>query len=583
MKPPIKRTPFKHKQTDLRHPDSSVLTLKGDNIVWWYSFIRNNRKGERSIPEVEVIFKTLYNDVPGPITQATVPLVALPHYQLGSIWRDGQCVSDTVMTQESFSVDFSAKGYTITSRGELRNSKSGHIFHDNEYELPLRCWASKLINFRLPNNKNLLIPCTEYFVRAYAHNMNTCKSISTLLFDDLLSALFECTMPDSSRWLIKPKRNTSKSDAVFLAHLLYDKYTHNEVRRLNSTFISRSPNEKIYPEVRPWFESRGKLLCRGRWINDNNTFLCLDLLKSSKPAGPNIELYWKVFDNTNGEAGGRTIMPQPTRTPGNEEPVNEESYVPPDAQAEKIVLNPRPFGVLGAERKVKIIKHLNETRRGWRGPNPSKAESFSSGDGTGTGKNIGKSEHVSDVALESHGFLLDIWNAFLSIKLDNPKQFKELSWHTFNDFGTSSPPRINLFDPDGLSKGERNWVYLYRSIDWHDKRRRGLLVLRLIIDNQIFYCFEIERQEASDEISEPRGYSGILFRAHIMPPEELTKFVKTVMMKTITNKGIFKGMTNQFPEDALLITHRAKDAHVRYRTALLKTLAQAGIDLTEAD
>lgn len=581
LKAPITRTEFKYKRPDIRHPHSSVANFKGENIVWWYSFIRNNRQGERSIPEVEVIFKTLYGDVPGSITSAIIPLAALPHYQLGSVWSDGECVSDTGMAQEEFNVNFSPKGYGITSRNELRKTGQGHIFHDAEYELPLRCWSSKLINFRLPDNKNLLVPCTEYFVRAYAHNMIICRSICTLLFDEVLSALFECKTPDAYRWLIKPKRNIPDSEAVFLAHLLYDNFTHNEVRRLNSNFTSSAPGGKVFPEVRPWFEGRGKLLCRGRWINEGNTFLCLDLCKSSNPAGPRIELFRDEFDNTNGEAGGRTIIPQPTRLPKDGEPVNEESHVPPDAQAEKIVVNLRPFGTLGPERNVKILKYINQTKRGWRGPGPSKADTFSSGDGTGTGKNVGKSEHVSDVALESHGFLLDIWNAFLSIKRDNPKQFKDLSWHASNGFGVSSPPIINLFDPNGLSKGARNWIHLYRSINWDDKRCRGLMVLRLIIDNQTFYCFEIERQEASDQVHDPRGYSGVLFRAHTIDPEAFKNFVKSVMTKIIKNKGVFKGMMDQFPEDALLITHHIKDPYVRYRTALLKTLAQAGIDFTE--
>ncbi|OPE12645.1 hypothetical protein APA59_33775 [Pseudomonas aeruginosa] len=107
------------------------------------------------------------------------------------------------------------------------------------------------------------------------------------------------------------------------------------------------------------------------------------------------------------------------------------------------------------------------------------------------------------------------------------------------------------------------------------------MVLRLIIDNQTFYCFEIERQEASDQVHDPRGYSGVLFRAPTIDPEAFKNFVKSVMTKIIKNKGVFKGMMDQFPEDALLITHHIKDPYVRYRTALLKTLAQAGIDFTE--
>lgn len=575
---PVKRIEFCYPRADLRHPHSDVLKLKGDNIVWWYNSIQVNTRGERTIPEVEVMFKTLYNNIPGPNSRAVVPLTALPHYRQGSIWREGQCIADTEMTLRKFSVNFSPEGYSITSRAELIDGGLGHIFHDNEYPLKYRRDACKLISFKLPDKKNLLVPCMEFFVRAYANNMAVCKALSTLTFAEAKSVFFQCDKPDAFRWLIKPTNIMRNSDAVFLAHLLYDDYTETQVRRLNSAIIASEPNTKIFPEVKPWFQGLGELLCRGRWINQGQTFLCLDLRGSSQPEGREVELFRETFNSNGGEDGGRTVLPQPTRTARADELLAEESYVTPDAQAGKVIVKLPPFQILGSKRPVKKIKTVKETNRGRRGPEPPEVETYSSGDGTGDGKNIGKSEHIADVALESQGFLLDIWNAFLSIKRNNPERVKEVSWYAPPNYGTSTPPRVILFNRNGLDWTQTaawNWVNLE---PW-SSQRRGLMVLRIVIDHETFFCFEIERQEPSEKYPNPRGFSGVLMKAHTADPVEFQQFVETVTSRIRNNLGIFKNIMKTFPPNSIVFAHRSIDQEMRYRTRLINVFFQAGVVL----
>lgn len=575
----VKRIDFSYPRVDLRHLKSGVVKFTEDHIVWWYNSIRVNTRGERTIPEVEVMFKKLNNDIPSSVpTWASVPLTALPHYRIGSIWREGQCISDTEMEVKIFDIDFSSEKWSITSRAELIDSRQGNVFHEDDYPLKFTRDLSTLLNFSLPDGNNLLVPCIEFFVRAYARNMAVCKALSTLTFREVKSVFFKCDKRDAFNWLIKPTDQMRNADAVFLAHLLYDDYTETQVKRLNSSFISKGPNTKVFPEVAPWFQGAGQLLCRGRRINQGKTFLCLDLLGSTQPEGREIELFRETFDSSGGEQGGRIVLPQVIRTARAEEFLAEESYVLPDARGEKVILRPPPFETLGPKRTVKRIKSLRETNRGLRGPQPPQADTYSSGDGAGDGKNIGKSEHVSDVVLESQGFLLDIWNAFLSIKRDNPERVTEVSWYVPPNYGTSAPPRILLFNTSGLDGRQtaaRSWVYL----ETLGAQRRGLMILRLVVDKQPFYCFEIERQESSEKTPNPRGFSGVLMKAHTEDPVEFQQFVETVTSRIRNNLGIFKNIMKTFPPNAIVFTHRSKDQDVRYRTRLINAFAQAGVVL----
>lgn len=180
-------------------------------------------------------------------------------------------------------------GWSVTSRAELIKQGNAHIFSHHEYPLQYQHDLTRLLRFKLDDGKSLLIPCTEYFIRAYARNMEVCRALATLRWSDVKSVLFDDTRRDAHRWLVKPSAKMRGYDAVFLAHLLYDDYADEQIRRVNAQFISRDPSAQIFMEATPWFTGKGQLECRGRWLNDGNTFLCLNLSRSSQPDGEEIE------------------------------------------------------------------------------------------------------------------------------------------------------------------------------------------------------------------------------------------------------------------------------------------------------
>lgn len=582
---PVKRIEFSDQRPNLQHPHSGVSRFTKDHIVWWYNSLRSNSKGQRTIPEVEVLFKTLDNDVPSVNTCALVPLAALPLYSIGSIWREGQCVSNTEMETRIFDVDFSPGTYQVTSRAELLDSQQGALFLDDDYPLKFKRDMSRLLNFRLNKENNLLVPCIEFFVRAYATKMTICKLLSTTTFEQAKMEFFKSQARHESKWLIQPTDAMIDADAVFLAHLLYDDHCHEQVKKLNTSIVINGPDVKVFPLAEPWFRGAARLRCRGRWINGGKTFLCLNILGTSSPSGPDIELFRESFDSSDGEQGGRTVLPQVTNVPEEGEFVAEESYDLPDAKGEKAKIKLPPVETLGPGRVVKKTKSVAKTKRGLRGPQPPSADTYSGGDELGQGKNIGKLEHLSDAVLESQGFLLDIWNAFISIKEANAERVTDVSWYAPPNYGTSTPPRVILFDRTGLAEKKLSvwrWVKPFGST-----QHRGLMVLKIVVDEQTFFCFEIDRLEKQgrefeaqqDKKPATRGFSGVLMKAFTNDPAEFQNFVEEVCIRIRNERGIFKNIIEIFPPQSKLIVHRSKDRDVKYRKRLINVFIEDGITL----
>lgn len=572
----VQRVDLSYYRTNLRHTDSQVKVLRGDQLVWWYGPIRQNTR-PRSIPLAKVHFRQLFNDEPGPRTSAIVPLSSLPHYRKGTIWRDGKCIADTDLASppQTFDVDFDKCGWSLTSRAELIRQGNAHIFHHHEYPLQYQHDRTRLLDFKLDDGtKNLLIPCTEYFVRAYARNMEVCRALATLRWSDVMSVFFDDPRRDEYRWLVKPSPKMRNYDAVFLAHLLYDDYAARRIKHINSQFISQDPSAQIFMEATPWFRGQGQLQCRGRWINGGNTFLCLNLVGSSQPDGEEIEWQTKKFDNSEGKDGGRLVLPRPVRTAEADEFLNERSHATPDSHSEIIIVKPPPFKVIGSKRPIKKTKEVIKTDRGRLGPHPSDANSHSSGEGSGAGKSIGKLEHAAEAELETQGFLYDIWNAFRSIMADNPDRVTKVNWYTPPKFQDQSPPRAILLRPtidcDPEDKSVPGWVYL----DKKTGECRGLMVLRIEVDGENYFCFEV--QPIKPDKAE---YSGVLMKSHVGTLEEFDDFVQQLCSRVRYVVGRFKNMESFFPTGAKIFKHHQKDAKVLYRSRLLNAFKEIGVTL----
>lgn len=575
----VKRIDFSYPRSDLQHPDSRIQRLKGDYLVWWYGPVRKSPRA-RSIPLVTVNFRRLNGDVLGSDLYADVPLSSLHHYRIGTIWSEGKCISDTELTEEEFSVNFFPNGWALTSKAQLYSEARLNIFPDEDY--PLR-WGKrdqcKLIEFSIPNGKQLLIPCLEFFIRAYARNMEVCRALATLKWSDVMNVLFDVPIRSEHQWLVRPSRRMRDYDAIFLAHLLYDDHTEKCVRRINSQFISRSPKDNIFLEAEPWFSGKVKLRCRGRWLNQGKTFLCLDLSGMSRPKGPRFEWQRPDFDSSEGEDGaGRRILPRPVRTAAAEEFLAEISSYEPDHHSEIVIVKAPPFTILGEERKFDKTRRVIEADRSPVGPHPSSAENYSSGEGTGAGKNIGKLESHSDAELESKGFLRDIWNAFNSIKADNHERVSRVDWYTpSHGFNCKTEPKLiplSLTEENTIPNPVRMWTYIDRAT----LRRRGIMTIRIKIDGQNYFCFEIQREEPQEE-KKPPSYAGALIKSDMNTKEELDELIKEICLRVCYAKGRFKHMRSTFPAQTKIFKHTQKDQSVLYKKRLINAFKDLDVNL----
>ncbi|UVM66800.1 hypothetical protein LOY34_26545 [Pseudomonas sp. B21-009] len=586
----VKRCSFAYRRPDLRNPDSKTQNWEEDYIVWWYGpVMRNNRA--MSIPLVTVIFRRLLDNVPGDFKVAHLPLTSLPHYRVGSIWRGGRCISDTELVTERLPVNFSAGKCQVTSRRDLIANRQERLFSDAEYPLLYqnndRC---KLLNFPLGDGKkNLLIPCTEYFVRAYARNMEVCRVLANLSWSDVLTILFES--PEAERdlpvWLIRPGPRMRLFDAVFLAHILYDPHTTSVVRKVNSQFMSSAPGESVLLECRPWFEGPGEILGRGRWLNGGETFLCLDLMGTNLPKGPEVEFQKLKYDSSEGEDGmGRTVLPRPIKSVAAEEFLQERSTIEPDGHAEIYEAKAASFKVLGERRPVKKTKSIVKANKGRLGPAPPEADGVSAGTGTGSGKHVGKLETISDaeqetppdVELETQGFLMDIWNALKSIAADNPEKILRVDWYTPVARFSSKPPlnvvELAVENEEDLDSKVRSWLYLDRSTGL----RRGILIVRIKTIRGNYFCFEVQRKD--EKVGEmPPGSAGLLMKFS-GDEEAFKKFVTELCRKILGYRGVFGKLKKLYPEEYVTFKHGKGDKKILYRNILINKFSELGIELS---
>lgn len=573
------RTGFTYARSDLRHPDSDVAKLKRDSIVWWYGNFRTP-KGGSAIPRAALTFRTLYNDVPGPFVSAVVPLSSLPHYQVGTIWREGQCLSDTLQTVREFQVDFAPGGWSLTSRAELVAKGQAHTFPEAEYALH---WHNrdqcKLLVFPLPNEKQLIIPCIEFFLRAYFRNIQANRLLTTKTWSGVMENFFSTQAKSETNWRVEPTAKMRKYDSTLLSHILYDPYTEKVAKRFNAQFISKPPETRIFPEVEPWFRGPATVRCKGRWVNNGNTFLCLSLIGCSVPKGPIIEWITPEFDSTDGiDGAGRFILPQSVRTAEEEELLHEESFLEPDGHAETTIVRVPPFESIGTPRTIISSRKTIKGNKSNVGPQPPKAETFADAEGSGTGRNVGKLEHVAEAPLESHGFLHDIWNAFKSLQPANSERISEVNWYTPN-LGFQRNDNIQLIqilpieDPS-VDHEVRIWPHTNRDTS----KQRGIMAIRIKIDNYNYFCLEIQRDTIDKDRTTIAKYAGALITEQITY-EALNELLERICTTLPYALGRFKRMRSTLPKNTIVFKHTHTTGDVIYRQRLINIFKEMKINL----
>lgn len=578
---PIKRVEFSYPRADFQE-NAAVKELTGDVIVWWYGPVQQNPRA-RTVPHVIVVFRLLdAYDQPGAFIPIKIALSHLSYYRIGTIWQKGKCVSDIALSSIAPQrVDFTEHtGWVHTSRYEARKLDLPQSFLNTDYPLLYKdndkCW---LLDFKLADNKNMLVPCVEFLVRAYARNSDVCRALTALEWDEVFSVFYENTSPSETEWLVRPSRHMRDGDAVYLAHLMYDPYTSHQSRLINSQVLSADPKKPVLLKVAPWFKGPAEIEGRGLWINGGETFLCLDITGCSLPPGR--EIVWErlQFDTDQGVDGtGRSVMPRPVKTAKADEFIAAVDDREPDNHSETTIVKSAPFKQLGAPRKVTRSKHTVSANTGRRGPKPPEATSHSTGRGAGSGKQTGKLQLVADAPLESHGVLRDIWRALHDIAASNA-QISDLHWYTPSEgFNAKDEPMLITLSPhmdDQLPGKTLNWVY----IDSKTKQLRGVLMIRIKIAGTNYFLIELQRKKTGVEEKE-ESFAGVLFLSHLLNRDELNDFIEAFCSRIRFRHGVVRDLKSLFPNDTKFFNHRLHEETVLYRRVLINAFRDVGVSLT---
>lgn len=485
-------------------------------VVWWYERMSKNESAQ-SIPYVEVVFRYLdkFDQLSG-VTVAKIGLSRMGSFRLGTIWENRKCVAETYLGEDqTFSVDFTRGAWehmSVTGRHQ-------HQFFREDYELRRSGSEevlSDLLDFPLPDGKNLLIPCIEFLYRCYGSTSDMARILATYSWSEVLDKLYAHMDHEPETRLVQPKPYIPDSDVPFLAAVQYDRYSQVAARSIHAQLdIAHDQGMATSVKVMPWFQGLAKIRARGRWINGGKTFLCLEVTGMSHPKHPPYDLRRERRSERDVEKGKPIVDLQREilDIPKEEDPFPITDENEPGRDASTWNKQDPDFAILGpkcphtrsyverkySERKVVSIPESSATRG-------------STGDPKGPPNEISHVVHHAKRVEGDGGILKALWNELVYLKSTTPG-FTSLAWYSSSEqkFVESSDFRLHglaPFDTDAtVSDAVRKWMF-YRE---NSTKVRGILLARAIIHGRTFYLFEHQRKKKRKKaVYEEEQVSGLL-------------------------------------------------------------------------
>lgn len=507
-----------------------------DLLVWWYGGMWKNPK-PGCVPLVDVVFRHLYRDgTLGAVEVIPIAQTHLGNLRIGSIWRAGKGIGDSTLenlpaTAVQFERDVT---WRFVQLRDLAWRTAGD--HDTSFA-EASTW---LVEIDLEGGeKTLVIPCVEFFIRSYGRNSESSRILSTFPWDTINSRFFYADSDTRTGLPIAPgpasvpatdspppelkkvclKNWVASGEAVFLWHLLHDPVTEEACKRiyaeLEAQFKGMSGNRpsKGFLKAGPWFEGPALLEGKGKWVNGEQTFLCLRLTGMSEPDGPVVEIERSTFESDGTDDGGWYRRNTARQLPQDQQ-VDLTDSMPPDVESEILRLPDPPMRILGKRRPTKVTRRVRKGSAGRVLPNSTDLPVLATGDAQGSGKGVGRAEFLKTLLWESQGHLTDIWHACQHLALKYPARIQKVEWFTFDDgFNATSPPKLQLLQPftdSAMPAVVRNWVFL----DVKARIARGLLIIRLRCGERSFYVIESQRRPRvvtpDQQKSEESGRQGLL-------------------------------------------------------------------------
>lgn len=494
--------------------------------------------------------------------------------------------------KKQIDLDFTRGMWKFVSPAQAAKSGIENTINQNDYPLYFANDKNWLIDFPLPDGKNFLLSCTEFFVRYYGRSEEVPRVLATYSWEEVNKRFYvpfdQPVAPNT--WPVKLKSRMYNGDVVFLAHMKYDPYTVFAAKSINSQIETSSLNKDPFAfiQVGPWFKGKAQVLVSGLWINNGKTFLALRILGGSDPKAAQIQRDRENSNQTDPAVSSEFGDPIDGRPPRiikrPPEVLDLTDDQEPDHGAASVEVEEPDFVVLGEPRAVIDVRRNKSTNKPGKPQDGRDPKEFSSGDPLGGGKGVGFASIHAPAVMESEGMLRDMWKALHHVKKKHPNLIKSVEWFTFDEgFSSSDEPKLVGLQPfnedEEVDTDVRNWLY----INVPEGVPRGILIARIFAAGKAIYIAEIQRRprtkrdSAGNVVDAEESYKGFAF---ILDEQIQFELWLGKLLSDIRHvRGVVQKLVARCPGKADAFRHStAKDDGVLCESAVLNALKKVGVE-----
>ncbi len=560
------------------------LNCRGNTLLaWWYCGIYKNAR-DQSQPLVLVAFRIQISDkiFSDEFVYRYISIALLGQIRIGSLCRDNRVVAHATYETREFDLLYEKGNWWFTSFDKTTNLNRQPPFPLDIYPLTHPRDNNWLLEFKLQSSSSLIVPCLEYFNRCYGQSAELRRILMTYQWNGKGGCLDRFFAPlgeaedASGVWKVKLREGLYNGDATFLAHVKYDGYSQRAAKFIHSHIekqYSGNTTTAAFAKIGPWYAGSARLRVGGISFNDGKSFLGLQILGGTEPAGMNIVMTREYKENTlnptGQEGGSNTEHGAPlTRLNQRAESLSLTAFSEPDNGGYSIELDDPEFVILGPRRVVytrRDLKVKNSDRLTTLGGDDG-IDAYSAGDPHGNGKGVGLASLKTKIVLESEGVLRDMWNAMLHLKKQHPISVRSVEWYSLSQgFTQSVTPELVALKPFGLDdtfNGKpiptdiKNWLYM--NTNTRDEPR-GLLIARINIEGKYVYIIEIQRRPrkrknaSGKTIDTEESFKGLVFTLNHQ--SDYYSWLKIVLSQVRYMKGVVHMLTKSCPGKADSFKH----------------------------
>jgi len=527
-----------------------------------------------------------------------IPITWLVIVQLGTIWKDGYRTHELVLEKARFEVNFDPEHWQISSHAESSEDLYPRSLYSNKYSND----RNKYLELDLNNSGKLLIPCLEFYTKMYG----TSSELRRVLAAEGWSAnVFDPANPlyapppakrNPDDWVVSLSKKIPDSDAVFLAHALYDPVARTAAR---SVYVQLESNHKgsstklKFLDIVPWFVGPATLKVEGVYFNSGRSFLCLRIVGGSHPTIPRNEI---VHDRANSSRVKDSAETSKKDAPWpkiakqqNIDPIDVTitGDSPPSQNTSTLDLDSNVFEIIGTQRATVAVSSALNASSVKKAFIETTNDVYSAGGEHGTLDNIGRAAINTPIELDSNGFIHELWETLLYLCKKYPDVIRSIESFNYEDgFTGSSPPKLISLAPTKniieiyskqRKKRQLSWPYLIPGY----RNPRGLLVVRLKIERDYYYLFEIEPRTNVDAPDKLKKHSGLI--AKLSGEENTMKILETLIPRIRDSQGVFKKCLPLMPDFAETYRHvpsrrnTLSAVYRPYEAAMKNAISKTGI------